>query len=118
MDPLVDAQIRGQHQIRESTSTALKRIWESLPGYDRPNLDEWLSKPLPIVEAGQRQSVALTNAYLARSLERQPLGLDVEELIGSAVRNGTEPAIVYERPFVAVWTALKEHTEWEQAVAD
>jgi hypothetical protein len=96
----------------------LTRIWDSLPAYDRPNLDQWLSEALPVVAAAQRQSAALTNAYVARAMERQPLGLDTTELTGAGVRNGTPPETVYERPFVTVWSALGAGTQWEQAVAD
>jgi hypothetical protein len=115
---LVQAHILGQKRLRDGTRSALRGIWQDLPAYDRPNLGQWLSEALPVVEAAQRQSVALTNAYLAASLERQPLGLDTRELVGAAVRNGTPPATVYERPFVTVWTALGNQTPWEQAVAD
>lgn len=118
MDPLVRAHILGERQIRDEAVERLARIWSSLPAHDRPNLDQWLSEALPVVEAAQRQSVALTNAYVARAMERQPLGLDVGELTGAGVRNGSEPAAVYERPFVTVWTALGAGTQWEQAVAD
>jgi hypothetical protein len=117
MDPLVRAHILGLAGLRRGSATALTRIWQGLPAYDRPNLDQWISEALPVVEAAQRQAASLTNAYVARSMERGPVGVDVTELIGSAVRNGTPPETVYERPFVTIWTALKQGTEWEQAVA-
>lgn len=116
MDPLVRAHILGERRLREGAAAALIRIWQGLPAYDRPNLDQWLSEALPVVEAAQRQSVALTNAYTARAMERQPLGLDLHELIGAAVRGGTPPDVVYERAFITVWSALKGHTEWAEAV--
>jgi hypothetical protein len=115
---LVRAHILGEKRVRESAAIALARIWRGLPGHDRGNLDQWLSEALPVVGAAQRQSVALTNAYLARAMERQPLGLDVRELTGAAVRNGTEPAAVYERPFITLWSALGAGTNWEQAAAE
>jgi hypothetical protein len=78
-------------------------------------VDEWLSRVLPAVEASQRASVALTEAYLARSLERQPVGIPQNELIGAAVRNGTPPATVYERPFVTLWGGLGSGLDSEAA---
>lgn len=117
MDPLVRAHILSLAGLRHGSETALTRIWRGLPAYDRPNLDQWLSEALPVVEAAQRQAAALTNAYVARAMERGPVGIDLTEVIGAAVRNGTPPETVYERPFIGVWSALKQGTEWEQAVA-
>jgi hypothetical protein len=112
---LARAHILGEARLRESAVQALTRIWQGLPGHDRVNLDQWLSEALPVVEVAQRQSVALTNAYLARALERQPVGLDVTGLIGAASRNGTPPETVYERPFITLWSELKEGKPWVDA---
>lgn len=97
--------------------TAVERIWRDLPGYDRPNLEEWLSRVIPVALSAQRQSVSLTEGYLARALGRRPLGLDPAGLIGSAVRNGTSSEEEWRRPFVATWTALGKGVEYEDAVA-
>ncbi len=113
--PLVDAHIEGQARLRRLVERVVTQSWGDLPGHDRANVDEWLSRVLPAVETSQRASVALTNAYLARSLERQPRGVSTEELIGAAVRNGTAPATVYERPFVTLWKGLGDGLEWEDA---
>src|SRR4051794_3698889 len=103
---LARAHILGGARLREGAAQALTRIWQGLPSHDRVNLDQWLSEALPVVEAAQRQSVALTTAYLARALERQPVGLDVTALIGAAARNDTPPETVYERPFITLWSEL------------
>lgn len=95
------------------TVAAVEQIWRDLPGYDRENIDEWLTIVLPIIETSRRTSAALTDAYIASALERQPLGLYALE----RVRNGTDPAEVYQRPFVTVWTALGAGRAWEDAVA-
>lgn len=116
IDPLVRAHILGERRLREGAAAVLTRIWRGLPAYDRPNLDQWLSEALPVVEAVQRQSVALTNAYIARATDRQPVGLDLHELVGAAVRGGTLPETVYERPFITLWGTLKGGTKWEEAV--
>jgi hypothetical protein len=113
--PLVDAHIEGQARLRKLLGRVITQTWGDLPGHDRANVDEWLSRVLPAVEASQRASVALTNAYLARSLERQPVGVPQEELIGAAVRNGTPPATVYERPFVTLWGGLGSGLDWAEA---
>lgn len=92
-------------------------VWADLPGYDRRNVDEWLSRVLPIVATAQRTSVAFTEAFLAQALERRPLGVNPNELIGAGVRNGAEPAEVYRRPFVTLWSKLGEGLLFEEASA-
>ncbi len=114
---LASAHIEAERRLRELATRTTERIWRSLPGYDRADLDRWLSLVLPVIATGQRASAALTDAYLARALDRAPLGLDPDQLTGAAVRNGTDPAEVYERPFVTVWTALSAGTAYEDAVA-
>lgn len=113
---LARSHIEGERRLRLLVANQVGRIWRELPGYDRADVDEWLAKVLPLVEAGQRASVALTEGYLARSLDRPPVGLSVEELIGAGVR-GVDPARVYERPFVTTWTALSAGSLFEDAVA-
>lgn len=115
MDPLLLILVLAA--LRKSSAAALTQMWRGLPGYDRQNVDQWLSEAIPVVEGSRRQAIALTNAYIANAMERGPSELDVAALIDS-LRNGADPAEVYERPFVTVWTALKEQTEWERAIAE
>lgn len=114
---LAEAHIELQARLRRLTSAGVAALWASLPAYDEGNVDEWLTKVLPIVAAAQRQSVSLTEGYLARALERQPIGADADQLIGAAVRNGVAPEEVYRRPFVTAWTALKNGTVYDDAIA-
>jgi hypothetical protein len=113
--PLIDAHIEGQARLRLLLEQAVTSTWNGLPGHDRANVDEWLSKVLPAVDTTQRASVSLTEAFLAQSLERQPLGIPQDELIGSAVRNGTAPATVYERPFITLWGGLGSGLDYQAA---
>ncbi len=104
-----------QRRLREAARHQLAQIWEALPGHDRANLDQWLAEALPVVQGAEQQAVALINAYVALSLERQPLPLDLSELTGAAVRRGTPPEEVYARPFVTLWSQLGQGKEWEAA---
>jgi len=70
---------------------------------------------LPLVGTAQRTSVALTEAYLANRLRRQPLGLSPERLIGTRARRGTAPEEVYRRPFVTLWGGLGAGKGFEEA---
>lgn len=111
-----DAHIAAQERLRGIVETAVATIWAGLPGYDAENVDEWLSTVIPVVLAGQRQSVALTEAFLARALGRRPIGVDPDRVTGAALRAGATPEVVYQRPFVTVWTALKAGRQWDDAV--
>lgn len=114
--PLAEAHIEGQARLRRLTRGAVERIWGSLPGYDRQNVPEWLARVAPLIVTSQRASVALTDAYLAAYLGRGPLGIDPVRVIANA-RQGATPQDVYSRPFVNVWSALKDGRPWDQAVA-
>lgn len=110
------AHITAQERLRRAVSQAVAHVWATLPAYDDGNVDEFLGMVVPVVNAGQRQSVAVTEAYLARERRRRPLGIDPGTVIGPAARNGVAPEEVYRRPFVTVWTALKAGTAFAQAV--
>lgn len=115
--PLARAHIVAQERLRAIVTAGVAAAWAGLPGYDDGNLGEWLSGVLPLIAAAQRQSVSLTEAFLARALGRAALGVDPATLTGAAVRAGAAPEDVYRRPFVTVWTALKAGTAYDQAVA-
>lgn len=109
--PLAARHIAAETKLREGTARALARLWRALPGYDRKNVDEWLANVVPFVTEAQQLSISLTDAYLAARMRRQPVGVALGDL---ALR---DPAQTYERPFVAVWAALKQGRAFEQAVA-
>lgn len=113
---LAHSHIEAQRRLRLLAVTSTERLWRSLPGYDREDVSGWLQAILPLVSAAQRQSVALTNAYIARALERQPLGVNTETIL-AGLRGDTDPATVYERPMIEVWTALGAGRPYEAAVA-
>lgn len=115
MNPLTSAHIEAERRLRDATTTAVERTWRNLPSYDRANVDQWLSLVVPVVETAQRRSISLTDAYIARFLRRPPVGIDADELI-RGLRNGTPTPDVYERPFVTLWTALKNGTAYEDAL--
>lgn len=112
IERLVQAHIAGEERLRRAAGNAVARAWQELPHHDRPNVSEFLARVLPIVSGAQAQSVAITNGYLAMAMDRAPLDLPEDQLTGAAVRNGAAPATVYERPFIELWAALKQGTDW------
>lgn len=116
MNTLTRAHISAEHRLRQIAVEAATIIWRDLPGYDRADVGAWTDRIVPLVSAAQRQSVALTEGYLARALDRPALGLPADDLIGASVRAGADPAEVYARSFVTIWAALGRGDPYEQAV--
>ncbi len=116
MSRQVDLHIAVQARLRKAVAAGVAAAWTALPAYYEADVPVFLRTAVPIVLAGQRQSAAITDAYIARALERQPLGIDPSLVTGAAARNGVDPLEVYRRPFVTVWTALKTGSDYRDAV--
>lgn len=77
---------------------------------------------LPVALAAQRTMAALTDAYLTHLIaagaggSSAPVGVAPELVTGKALR-GADPAAVYRRPYVQVWTSLSQGKPFDQAVA-
>ena len=113
---LTQAHGTAQRRLREIVAQAVLAVWHGLGHYDEADVDPFLSTVLPIVNAGQEQSSALTTAYLARVLRVPHFGVDPALVTGAAVRNGTDPETVYRRPFIQVWQDLGDGKSFNDAV--
>jgi len=94
-------------KTRQAVANAVKLHWNNLPDYRDDSIEPFVSKVVPIVEAGQRRAISLTDAYISHVLGVKPLGLDLTQLTGANVRNGVDPATVYARPFATVWSSIE-----------
>lgn len=112
---LASAHIEAERRLRALAVGTVERTWRNLGGWNRVDVPGFLELVVPVVLTAQRQSVALTDAYLARALERQPIGVAAGEVIGSAARAGADPREVYERPFVTMWTSLGDGKQFSDA---
>lgn len=107
--------------LRASIVQQLYALWFGLPDYRDAQMNEFLDLALPLVQAGQETSAAATATYLQMQMELAGVDSNLEipplELVtGGAIRNGTPPEVVYSRPFVEVWTALKNGYDLQQAI--
>lgn len=116
MPSLTDAHIITLARVREITRRGVKAAWASLAAYEDAQVAEFLRAAVPIVTAGQERASRLTDAYVAATLGRQPLGIPTSEVTGAVIRAGATPDEVYRRPFVTVWTALSAGSRYEEAV--
>lgn len=105
-----------QERIRQTTKTAIRRLWTQLGHYDEADVQPFLDQVVPLVRAAQLQSVSAVELFLSRRLDIPLPGLDPEPLIGAGARNGVAPETVYRRPFVDVWKALGDGVPWDEAV--
>lgn len=107
--------------LRASIVQQLYALWFGLPDYRDAQMSEFLDLALPLVQAGQETSAVATTTYLQMQMELVGADSDLEipplELVtGGAIRNGTPSEVVYSRPFVEVWNALKNGYDLQQAI--
>lgn len=114
---LAHQHIEMERRIKRAAELKVTKIWTDLGSYNEIDVPRWLERVVPVVHGAQLQSVAVTEAYLARAMERQPIGFNPDELTGPAVRGGLAPEAEWQRPFIDVWTGLKNGNDWATAVA-
>lgn len=116
MATVADAQITAQARLREIVVRAVSNAWTALGSYDAPDVPVFLTAVVPLILAAQRQSVSLSDAYVAGVLGRPPLGIDPLPVI-ARLRGPVSPQVVYRRPFVTVWSGLSEGKPYADAVS-
>jgi hypothetical protein len=124
IDPqlLIQQQAAAVQQTRARVLAALAALWLAQDSYrTEEDVQRFLSIALPIIEGGERAVAQLTTAYLwqmyavlAGTLLRVR-GVDPTLVTGTALR-GVDPAEVYRRPFVELWTELSRGKSFEEAV--
>lgn len=106
-------------QARSRVRQFITARWLSLGGYRDRDIDRFVSAVVPVVLSGERTVAQLTNAYLAQ-VESLVLGESVAPegrtaVVGAGLR-GVDPAVVYRRPAVALYTALAAGVPFADAV--
>lgn len=105
-------------RVRTRTSAQSVRAFLELGAWDDRDVDRFLERAVPIVERGQAEAVRATDAYMARAIDGELVGLDVVDLTGTAVRGGSATIEdVYRRPFVNLWSALGREVPFRDALA-
>jgi hypothetical protein len=113
---LAERHIEAQRRLRLIASRVVGQAWRGLGSWNDKDVERFVAVAVPTVLAAQRASVHLTDAYLARAMGRAALGVKPDKLIGAAVRNGVAPETVYARPFVNLWSALKDGRPFEDGI--
>lgn len=112
--------------LRLRLAALITRIWQQLGTYREADMRRFVGDITPIVAGAQQQISGLTAASLARQLQvsvggsGRPSAVSPVRVTGAGVRNGADPAVVYERPFHLVWRQLadlpKEPGSIDQAI--
>lgn len=108
--------------LRASLVQQLYAVWFGMPSYGgSADIDQFLEVALPIVRSGQETAALATSTYIQMQMEL--LGgdsdfefPDISLVTGEAIRNGVPSEVVYARPFVEVYTALKNGKTLEEAI--
>lgn len=115
--PAAYAHVEAQARIRRSTKDAVQRLWLELGSYNEADVERFVRQAGRIVDGGQRQAVAIANAFIAGRLGKRVKGLPVDSLIGKNARKAPKDD-VYRRPFISLWGGLKEGKSFENAFAE
>lgn len=99
--------------LRQRVVSFVERAWGSLDSWRDADIERFVRAVVPVIEAGQVQTAALTDAYLAAvestitGLPVRPVGIPADLVVDEAVR-GVATAAVYSRTGPTVWTALSQ----------
>lgn len=107
--------------LRASMVQQLYAMWFGLGNYRDANAKDFLDLSIPLVKAARETSAQATMTYIQFQLELQGSDStvdmpDMQVVAGDAIRKGTPIEEVYARPFVELWTALKNGHTLEEAV--
>lgn len=104
-EPIVRSYRRLLANIRGNVGARVLRAWDGLDSYTTDEIEEFLSVTVPLILAGQTESVRLTDSFLASYSSQNGVPAEIgtlepEEFIGFKARNGTSVEETYRRPFL------------------
>lgn len=112
-NPLTDKYQAAYERVRSGTAGLVVAAWDDLDDYR--DAGTFVDEVVPLVEASQASTVALTDAYLGIAADEAPLGLTLAA-IAPRLR-GVDLTEVYERPLRTVWWGLSEGRDLNVAIA-
>ncbi len=94
----------------------MEQAWRDLGSWRDDDVERFLKQAVPITQAAQRQSVIVTNSFVASFRRKAPAQIPVATILKS-LRGGVPPDEVYARPFKTLWTRLGAGEAFEAASA-
>lgn len=106
--------------VRRRVLDYVGRQWRGMESWRDADIDAFVSRVVPVVEAGQVQIAAITDSYLAAVETQvrgavQPVGVPAD-IVNDLAMRGVETAEVYGRSGPAVWTELSNGVPLSTAV--
>lgn len=101
--------------VRDRIVALVGASFGNLGSWRGDDIDGWVARILPTVLAAQRTTAQATDALLTRQAGARPSGLNLDDIVGQAVR-GIDPRLVYRRAGETVWTALAQQRTLTEAV--
>lgn len=93
--------------------------WFSLAGHNRKDVPTFVNFAVPSVLGGQKVVVELAHSYVAGQWGAAGMAapaLPTDRVATGLALRGVDPAVVYARPFVDVWSGLKNGVDLATAV--
>lgn len=118
-DQLTTAYGQSATQIRGKMLAFLLALWSGLPDYRDASAAGFIRQAVPVVSGAQQQIAHLTASFLSLLLSAQtgtkvpPVTVRPQDV---AKLRGVNPAELYQRPFVQVYTELSKGTPFPAAV--
>lgn len=116
---LLSRQTYARTLVRTRLIDVIGRLWTDLGSWNDADVERFVDRVAPLVQAGQMQTATLTDGYIAQVLSEmtgatvRPLGLSREDVTDL---RGVPVAEVYRRPFVEIWTGLKNGQSFADAL--
>lgn len=95
-------------QIRERVRRYALARFGALSSYRDADMERFVAMIVPVIEAGQKQVSALTNAHMDALARAAGITPSAAVRLQYDLRNGVNTAEVYARPFQTVWWRLSE----------
>lgn len=109
---LISVEQRMRLEVRDRLVAYATTYWGGMGSWRDADVDRFVERVVPQVVAGRRTAAQITDAYLARMLESDGVGLvDVEDI------RGLSDSEVYRRPAVQMRTELSKGATFQAAQA-
>ena len=117
IEAVLEAHSAAREQVLSDVKDILTESWLGLGSWDQEDVADFVEQAEPTVNAGQDLTGMLVDQYVSESLSELTKQLVIPRGIPSMTNlRGTPFSEVYARPFVEVWTNLRDGQPFEVAL--
>ena len=114
---LVLAHSRLYQQTTDRVAKWATEYWSSLGSWRDEDIEKFVARVVPVIQAGQKQVADLTNSYLSGIARLNGVAAGEAVYLPLAELRGVTLDEVYRRPAVSTYSALSEGKTLSEAVA-